>query len=267
VRRGLGLLLMTVLACAAPAATAFAQGDVTFFIGGAFPAYDQNLAFRPPVPSLPGADITVTGSPEIRANGGLVFGGALAFELGVLGIEGRLDSTEIAFDLTGARYDLRATSPPFEGISGTITVGNGQFDADRLTILSLNARLRTPGPVGLVASGGLSYMPGITITGAIPITIQLSGAPPIGADPRLRLRVAAGEADSRFGLNGGAGLRIGGSRVALMAEVRAFYFTGLELRFGVDDVPDLIDDLVERLAPIEFEPVIVNAQAGLVFKF
>jgi hypothetical protein len=33
-----------------------------------------------------------------------------------------------------------------------------------------------------------------------------------------------GESEQRLGLNGGAGLRIGGSRVALMAEVRVFYF-------------------------------------------
>jgi hypothetical protein len=41
------------------------------------------------------------------------------------------------------------------------------------------------------------------------------------------------------------------------------------LRLVVDDAdaPDIIDGLLDGIAPIRFEPVIVNAQAGLVFKF
>jgi hypothetical protein len=40
---------------------------------------------------------------------------ALAFEWGVLGLEGRLDATDVGLEFTGARYDLRGTQPPFEG--------------------------------------------------------------------------------------------------------------------------------------------------------
>ena len=69
--------------------------DLTLFAGKAFPIYDERLTFRPSTPSVPGVDISVDGSPVITADGGAVFGGALAFEFGVLGIEGRLDATEV----------------------------------------------------------------------------------------------------------------------------------------------------------------------------
>lgn len=250
-------------------AIASAQGvDLTIFLGRSYPTFDERLTLRPPAPSLPGADVMVTGRPEIRADGGPVFGGALAFEFGIFAIEGRLDATDVDVELEGARYDLRATQPPLQGLRGSVTVGSGSFDTETLYLLSLNARLRTPGPIGIFASGGLSYLPDITITGSVPISGEVGGIPIVpGISPRLRLQAAPGQSENRFGLNGGLGLRIGGSRVAFMGEVRAFYFQEYELRFGVDDAPDLIEDLLERIDPVGFEPVIVNAQAGLVFRF
>ena len=67
-------------------------------------------------------------------------------------------------------------------------------------------------------------------------------------------------------VNGGAGLRIGG-RVALMAEVRGFYFREFDLRLTRVNGPDLIDDLLAGVDAIGFRPVFVNAQVGLAFKF
>lgn len=250
-----------------PAPVAAQGGDFTFFIGGAYPVYDERLTLRPSVPSLPGVDVSVVGTPELRADGGLVFGAALAFELGVLGIEGRLDASDIAFDLTGARYDLRADGPPLDGLAASITIGNGRLDTERLYLLSINARLRTPGPIGLVASGGLSYLPDVSITGSAPLSVEVGGISLPGLDPRVRLRAAPGESDHRFGLNGGAGLRIGGDRIAVTGEVRVFYFQDYELRFSVDGAPGELDDVLAGLAPIEFDPVLVNAQVGLVFRF
>jgi hypothetical protein len=268
VHRLLLQLTVMVLSLAAFPVPALAQGgDFTFFVGGVYPVYDERLTLRPSVPSLPGVDISVTGTPELRANGGLVFGGALAFELGVLGIEGRLDASDIAFDLTGARYDLRADGPPLDGLTASITIGDGRLDTERLYLLSINARLRTPGPIGVVASGGLTYLPDVSITGSAPLAVEVGGISLPGFDPRVRLRAAPGESDHRFGLNGGAGLRIGGSRIAVTGEVRVFYFQDYELRFGVDDAPSELDDVLAALAPIEFDPVIVNAQVGLVFRF
>jgi hypothetical protein len=234
-------VIMVALATPGPASAQ--GGDFTIFVGGAYPVYDERLALRPSVPSLPGVDVTVDGSPELQANGGLVFGGALAFEFGIFGIEGRLDATDIWFDLTGARY------------------------VDRLYLLSLNARLRTPGPIGVFASGGLTYLPDVDITGSVPLSVEVGEISLPGVSPQVRLRAAPGESDHRFGLNGGAGLRVGGSRVAVMGEVRVFHFEDYELRLGVDGAPDELNDVLNALAPIRFDPVIVNAQAGLVFRF
>jgi hypothetical protein len=250
------------------AGTAAAQGvDLTFFLGKAFPSYDERLTLRPPTPSVPGVDISVAGNPVIQADGGPVFGGALAFEFGVLGIEGRVDATEVGLEFTGVRYDLRGTQPPFSGLTASLTVPEGRFDADRIPLLSANARLRTPGPVGLVVSGGLSYLPQITVTGSIPIRVEGPAILlPAGFDPRITLRAVPGQSEHRWGLNAGAGLRIGGP-VALVGEVRVFYFREYELHFETDSGLDILDDLVSGLAPVRFDPVFINAQAGITFKF
>jgi hypothetical protein len=88
-----------------------------------------------------------------------------------------------------------------------------------------------------------------------------------GVAPRLQLRAVPGESEHRIGVNGGAGLRIGGDRLAIMAEVRGFYFRDYELRFELDDAPDFVTDLLDSVDAVRFQPIIVNAQAGLVFKF
>jgi hypothetical protein len=246
---------------------AAAQGfDVTFFVGRAFPIYDERLTLRPSTPSVPGVDITVDGSPLIEADGGPVFGGALAFEWGVLGIEGRIDATDVAFDLTGARYNLRGTQPPFEGVTARITISDGTFEADRIWLMSGNVRIRTPGPIALVVSGGLSYLPDVTVTGSIPIGVEVSGVSLPDLNPRLTLRVAPGQSEDRWGVNGGVGLRLGG-RVALMGEVRVFYFQDYDLRFGALNSGDVLDEVLSGLAPVHFDPVFINAQAGVTFRF
>jgi hypothetical protein len=244
-----------------------AQGlDFTFFIGRAFPIYDERLSLRPPTPTVPGVDIGVDGSPLIKADGGLVFGGALAFEWGVFGVEGRLDATDVGLEFTGARYNLRGTQPPFDGQTASITVSNGRFDADRIGLLSGNLRVRTPGPVGLVVSGGVSYLPDINVTGTVPLRVEIPGIPLPDLSPVLTLRAVPGQSEHRWGVNGGGGLRIGG-RVALMGEVRVFYFREYELRFAAVNAPEILDQLIRELAPVRFEPVFINAQAGVTFKF
>lgn len=251
----------------APAAAA--QGvDFTFFLGRAFPVYDERLTLRPTLPSFPGVEVTSGQTLEIKTDGGPVFGGAVAFEFGILALEGRVDATEIGFDSSGARYDLRATQPPFTGLTGSVTLEAGRFDVDRLYLLSGNLRLRTPGPIGLILSGGVSVLPDITIGGSVPVSVEIGGIPVIpGLEPQLRLTAAPGESEHRFGLNGGGGLRFGAGPFALVAEARVFYFREYELRFGVAGAPDLVDELLENLEPVRFEPIIVNAQVGLVFKF
>jgi hypothetical protein len=241
--------------------------DLTLFVGRAFPTYDERLTLRPPTPSLPGFDVTAVGTPVLEADGGPVFGGALAVVWGIFGIEGRLDATDVGLEFSGARYDVRGTQPPFEDLAASLTIADGRFDADTIALWSANARLRTPGPVGLVVSGGLSYLPGITLTGTVPVRLNVSSIPTLPEfDARLRLRAVPGQSDHKWGVNGGAGLRFGG-RVAFIGEVRVFYFPSHELRFDVEDELEVFQELLDSLEPIRFDPVFVNAQVGVTFRF
>jgi hypothetical protein len=258
------LVLGVASGTVAPAA---AQGvDLTVFAGLAYPLYDERLTLRPGDLSIPGVEVTNTINPELKGDGGAVFGVALAFELGILGIEGRIDSVDAGIDFTGARYDLRGTDFPFQGVTASIIANPGRFDADRLSIISVNARLRTPGPIGLVASAGVSYLPDITVSGSVPLAIDSPQLPPLGFNAGLTLRATPGQSGHRLGVNGGMGLRVGG-KVALIGEVRGFYFREYELRFGTTTGPELLDDLLAEADPVRFEPVFVNAQVGLSFRF
>jgi len=265
--RILGLSLCVVLSLFVSAQAAFAQSaDVTVFGGAAYPLYEERLTFRPSTPSLPGVDVTAANSPVLRADGGPVFGTSVAIEFGVFAIEGRWDSVAAGIDFTGARYDLRGTAFPFEGLTASLSAQPGRFDADRISLFSVNARIRTPGPIGLIASGGLSYLPDITISGSVPLSVQAPSLPALGFDAALTLRAVPGESGHRFGVNGGAGVRIGG-RIAVVGEVRGFYFPDYELQFASVNGPDLLDDLLAEADPVRFSPVFVNAQVGISFRF
>ncbi len=264
-RQTLRCLAIALAVLAAPR-PALAGWDLLIFLGRAFPKSDDRLTFPLPPPSIPGVDVTVNGTPRLETDGGLTFGGAVTAEAGVIGIEGRLDSPRIGFDLAGARYALAGVEPPLTGQAATIVLSDGRFDVDRLHLWSVNLRLRTPGPVGLVASGGLTFMPDFQVTGSVPIEVQ--GAAGVGDfGTGLRLTVAPGESKNRTGVNAGGGLRVGGSHVALVVEGRVFYFREYELQILADDDLPVFDGLAASFNTVRFRPVIVTAQAGLLFRF
>jgi hypothetical protein len=266
--RNLSQLLALVVVFSVTARDVHAQGvDLTVFVGRAYPIYEERLRFAPSLPALPRTSVRESGPLEIEADGGAVFGGAVAIEFGVIAIEGRLDTTDVGFALNGTRYDLVATAPAITPI-GSITIAGGRFEADRLQLWSANVRLRTPGPIALVASGGLSYLPAITIQGTLPVTVEAPGIlNPATVGASLRLVGTPSETEHQWGLNGGVGFRVGNRRVALLAEVRAFYFREFELRFDSPGGPDLLNTVLGGIDPIHFEPVIVNGQVGLVIRF
>jgi len=266
----------TVLTFACAAATllatasrASAQGfDVTVFTGLAYPVYDQRLTLTPGGPSIPGVDVTVADPLVLRGDGGAVFAAAVTYEFarGLVGIEGRVDSIAAGIDFSGARYEVRGTSFPFQGISASIRASPGRFDAERIHVLSLDARIRTRGTVSLIASGGISYLPDITVTGSVPLSVVAPDLPSLGVNTGLTLRATPEQSGHRLGVNGGAGVRIGG-RVALVAEVRGFYFSEYGLRFGTTEGPSLVDDLLAGADVVSFTPIFVNAQAGVTVRF
>ena len=270
VRRDLTALVLSVVTVvallASPRAVAAQNVDLTIFGGVAYPVYEERLTFRATTPSLPGVDITAADSPVLRADGGPVFGAAVAVEAGIFGVEGRFDSVGAGIEFSGAHYELRGTSFPFQDVTARLTAPAGRFDADRISLLSLNARIRTPGRISVIASGGLSYLPDITVSGSVPLTVEVPDLPALAFDARLTLRGVSGQSERRFGINGGAGIRIGG-RIALTGEVRAFYFREYELQFGSTNGPELLDDLLAEADAVRFTPVFVNAQAGVSIRF
>ena len=262
------LVALASLTCAlaAPVIAAAQHLDVTVFAGGAFPVLDGRLVLRAPsAPHVAGFDINASRIPELRLDGGAVYGTAVAFEVGILGIEGRWDATHVGFDAAGARYDFRPTGP--SSLAGSLAIGDGRFDLRRMDLVSVNLRVRTPGVVGFIGSGGLSYLPDIRINGSLPIDAKLLGLPVLPSlQPRLALLATPEQAGHRWGVDGGAGIRVGG-RLSFIAEARLFYFGSYDLHFVMDDPIPLVNDLVAGIGTIRFNPIILNAQAGLTFQF
>lgn len=255
--------LFALLALAPSASAQVIEG--TIFGGVAFPFYDERLTIGNP--TFPGVEVTVPGSPSIRADGGAVFGGVIAASWGHLGIEGRVDGPQLSLDFSGARYDLLGTGFPFQGLTASIRLSEGRFDVNRIPLLSINGRFSTPGRIAFVASGGFSYLPDITVTGSIPLAVDAPALPGLPAfDAGLALRASPGQSGHRLGVNGGAGIRVGG-RVALTAELRGFYFGEYDLRFSSEAGDELIDELLAEAAPVSFRPVFVNALIGVSFRF
>jgi len=257
-------LVAVVLSCASPASAGW---DLSVFGGVSFPTYEQQFVVRTPtVPPLPGLVVQPSGNLTIDAKGGPVFGAALAAEFGVLGIEGRFDSTAIELQTSGIRYDLAYNAPPLPAFTGSASIAAGPLETDRLSLLSLNLRLRTPGPVSLVASGGFSYLPDFTISGSTPVEIRITGLPAFDTNTALRLRVSPTESSHRFGVNGGAGLRVKiAPGISIFGEGRLFYFKEYELTIDVDD--PRLQGFVGDIEQPRFRPVVVNAVGGLGFSF
>lgn len=239
--------------------------DLSFYGGQALPRYEESIRFAPALPQLPGYEVTASDALALDAAGGPVFGGAIALEFGFLALEGRVDTADVDLETAGVRIDLRPVGRP---IVASVSIGAGQIDLDRFVVYSANLRLRTPGPVSFFASGGISYLPSLSASGTLPVAASIVGLPGIGTSAGLRLEAEPSDADSRFGGNAGAGLRVTlAPHVALFGEARIFGFQEYDLRFVLDD-SDLagLDEFVE-FPSVQFTPVYFHAAAGLTFAF
>jgi hypothetical protein len=259
---------LLALALLAVPGTAGADGwDLSVFGGLAYPTYEQRFTVRAPTVSpLPGLVIRPNGDLTIDGKGGTVFGVAVCGEIGIFGLEARFDSTAIDIRTSGLTYDLSYNAPPLPPLGGSVSIDAGPLETDRLSLLSVNLRVRTPGAVALVASGGFSYLPDFTVTGTTPVRLTIEGLPALGATTALGLRVSPAESSHRFGVNGGAGLRFTiAPGVSLFGEGRVFYFKEYELTLDVED-PRLAE-FVGTVDPPQFRPIVVNAVGGVVFSF
>ena len=263
------------------ASPARAQGfELSLFGGWTAPTYEQTFDYSPSfdLPNIPGFNLSQQGSFALNAKGALAFGAAIAyFPLEVVGVEVRVDTVD--FDIENvaptfiASLDLPAPLPP---LSADLDLGIGSVDVERLFPISFNVKARSPGPVRIAASGGLSYLPRLR---AVAIQEVGLGVTAIGQALDVESVVLQASAlpqegdEGLFGFNGGLGFEIGTGSVAFHAEGRVFWFQTVTLtwRRTTDPVSQieetLLTELEQNLPPIEFEPVYFQVTGGITIRF
>jgi hypothetical protein len=257
--------------------------------GQAFPFYEQSFEYDPgsALITLPGVgtlNLGQSGAFRLEGKGGSSLGGAVTLYLAPhVGIEARVDSAAVDIRTSGATYHLSIDLPaPLPDITQDLQFADGTVDVDRLQPLSLNLKLKTPGRVGLVASGGISYLPEVQIAArqrvgfGIPAIQQLSASFSVGSIV-LRSSVKPGEADAgnRIGGNIGGGVRLQlAGPLAVSAEARYFHFSKHKIEWepeieGTLSVIEetLLAEMKRRLKPIEFYPAFFQATAGVSLAF
>jgi opacity protein-like surface antigen len=271
----------------APAAAAASDGEITAWVGPAFPFYEQSFAFDPgPLsPGIPGTSLAQRGQFTLDARGGLALGAAAAWHFSPhVGLELRLDTADVHVRTQGARYALTARLPPPLPpiLTREVDLGTGDVDVERVRPISLNLRVRSGGGTRFTASAGGSWMPRFRFVAHQAIGLGLPGLTGAVPFPDLASVALTAEAlpgqegEGRLGFNAGAGLqhRVGG-RVWLRVEGRYFRFQRQTLHWSRAEsdilLPVLEDALlrqIERsLQPARFNPTFFQATAGVVFTF
>jgi opacity protein-like surface antigen len=267
-----------------PAFGETAAVELAGYVGPALPSYRQSFAYTPPlvVPGVTGLVVEQSGAFRLDADGGVAVGAGLAlYFAGPLGLEARFDTADVTVDVDAADFRARVDlPPPLPDLGAELDLGSGRVDLERVRALSLNLKIRTPGPIRLAASGGASYLPSLRLSASQPIALGITG---LGGGTRLdvgtidlRAEAAADEEDEgRFGLNAGAGVQIAfGESVALVAEGRYFVFQKRTLQWSrgssraLSPIEEaLLREVLTRLEPLEFTPTFFQATAGLAISF
>jgi opacity protein-like surface antigen len=252
--------------------------------GRVAPFYQQTFHYGPGAlpPLIQGADIRQEGVFTLDARGGTALGGSASlYLLPLLGLEARLDALDVEVNVTGARFDVQVDLPaPLPDIDTTLNPTAGTVTIDRLRPVSLNLKLKTPGPLAVTVSGGVSYLPTLSMTVDQPLALGVTGL----SGGRLQIATLALRAEARpategdrspFGLNGGLGVRLAlGSHLALNAEGRYFVFQKYRLTWSLasDRVltpveETLLRSVLPRLDAVEFNPQCFQATVGVALVF
>ena len=255
-------------------ATPASPGDfeLAVQVGRALPFYSQSFAFDPGDLLPPDYPVQTSGGFDLELGGGLTVSGAVTWRFSdSLGLEARVDTAKVDLQVDGGQVstDLGDLIPGLPSIPISADL-SGETSIGRLVPFSLNLQFVAGEGVQFVASGGLSYIPPVTVEANVDIGLILGdipGLPPITL-PDLGVSAAA-TLDGSFGGNLGAGLRVPvGSHVTLLFEARAFGFPKQELKWGSGgDSSPIEDALAAALDPIEFEYGFFQATGGLVFTF
>jgi hypothetical protein len=277
------LALVAATLVASVPALAGERLEITGYAGYTFPFYSQTFRYDPgqvTVP-IPGVSVEQSGQFEANASGGPAFaGGITLYATSGLGFELRYDRADITVDTRGASYAVRVGLPaPLDPVLTTLSLAEGQVDLKAVAPLSFNLKLRSGGSVRFTTSFGASKLGDLEMTLTQSVGLGVIGFDLPGNSVQvgtLSLRAtAAGDAGSSWGANLGLGLQIPiGEHAAFVIEGRGFYFPKRTVEWApVLDRPltpieqTLLDRVLERLPPVEFEPWWVQASLGFAVRF
>jgi len=279
--RGLALLAAALLA--AVPAPAGERVEIAGYAGYTFPFYSQTFRYDPgqvTVP-IPGVSVEQSGEFEAKASGGPAFaGGITLYATSGVGFELRYDRADITVETRGASYAVRVGLPaPLDPVVTNLSLSEGEVDLKAVAPLSFNLKLRTGGSVRFTTSFGASRLGDLEMTLSQSIGLGVIGFDIPGNSINigtLSLRAAAAaEGGSSWGGNLGLGFQIPiGEHAAFVIEARGFYFPKRTVEWEpVLDRPltpieqTLLDRVLERLEPVEFEPWWVQASFGFAVRF
>ncbi|MBN2370298.1 MAG: hypothetical protein JXO72_07415 [Vicinamibacteria bacterium] len=245
--------------------------DVAVRGGVTLPFYEQRFPVGVSLPYTEGLAIRQQGDLAVDARGGILFGVGLRFWAnGVVGVEGRYESGGIEFDVQEPIF-LVAVGPPLPVTIGEFPVTSlTSVDADRLAPVSLNLALRSGRRTRVVLSGGVSYLPALSLVVRQRFTLGLALL-----DYSMPAIEAGGEIEGRIGANAGLSLELPlGNTAALLVEGRGFVFQSEKFDwdeaqfFGVDPLGRIVvDEMRESLRPVEFTPTFCHFAVGVIYRF
>ena len=254
--------------------------EIAGYGGLTLPFYEQTftVSLAPPANPTVGVDIRQERPLSLNAKSGLALAGAATVYFGgALGIEARYDSAAVDITSEPPLYSLRLSRPlptvdlTLEPVPTVVTVSS-------LTPLSLNVKLRTPGPLRFFLSGGLSYLPDFQLAVVQKLEVNVAGIllpVNLGSLTASALTRPQDPQNGRFGGNAGLGIQIKvGEHVALLGEGRVFLFPKHVLTWRVSQQGGLVTlpqealtALEQQLEPIRFNPAYFHLEGGIAFTF
>ena len=113
------------------------------------------MSLAPPANVFPGVSIQQERPLSLNAKSGLILAGGATLYLGALGIEARYDAATVDITSEPPLYSV-ALSRPFPNFRFTLEPAPTVITISNLTPVSLNLKLRTPGPLRFFVSRGAS---------------------------------------------------------------------------------------------------------------
>lgn len=278
--RRLALAAAAIAACGPAAA---GEVEIAAYGGYTFPFYSQTFRYDPGQVSvpIPGVSVEQAGEFEARASGGPAFGGGITFyATGGAGFEIRYDRADVTLTTQGARYTVGVGLPsPLDPVTATLSLSEGQVDLEPMTPWSFNLKLRSGGAFRFTTSFGASRLGDLQMTMTQSIGLGVIGFDFVDNNVNIATlgvrATASGEGESSWGANLGLGFQVPiGEHGAFVVEARGFYFGKRTVSWEpVLDRPltpveqALLDRVLERLPPVEFEPWWVQASFGFAVRF